>query len=292
MCCRPAQAPGAKWPARPRRRRWRRLTPRWRRGSMPHSAGWRRARAGAWSRWRTPPIHRCCCRHPIHRCCCTCTGGPSFSPRRRWPWSAVATRRHRGWTTPAPLRPTCRAKAGPSCRGWPRASTAPPTKARLKARGSTVAVVGTGAGPRLSAAAHELARRIAAEGLLLSEFCPGTPPLPTNFPQRNRIIAGLARGHLVVEAALRSGSLITARLAAEHGREVFAVPGLHPLAAGSGLPRADPRRGQACRERRRPAGGTAARRWPLAPCRSRRGPRSTTARQRPNPCSTRWGMTR
>jgi DNA processing protein len=95
----------------------------------------------------------------------------------------------------------------------------------LAARGGTIAVTGTGPDRVYPAANRELARSIAGEGLLLSEFTPGTAALKQNFPRRNRIVSGLARGLLVVEATLSSGSLITARLAAEQGREVFALPG-------------------------------------------------------------------
>jgi DNA processing protein len=89
----------------------------------------------------------------------------------------------------------------------------------------TVAVVGTGLDSCYPSRHAELARRIAAHGALVSEYAPGTPPLAEHFPQRNRIIAALSRGTLVVEAALRSGSLITARLALEAGRDVYAIPG-------------------------------------------------------------------
>jgi DNA processing protein len=95
----------------------------------------------------------------------------------------------------------------------------------LDGPGSTVAVMGTGADRIYPARHRALAHRIAERGLLLTEFDLGMPPLPDNFPRRNRIIAGLARGTLVVEAALPSGSLSTAHAAVESGREVFAIPG-------------------------------------------------------------------
>ena len=104
----------------------------------------------------------------------------------------------------------------------------------LAAQGSTIAVLGTGVDLAYPAANAALAEEIAARGLLLSELPLGTRALGHNFPRRNRLISGLAQGCLVVEAALASGSLITARAAAEQGREVFALPGsIHsPLSKG------------------------------------------------------------
>lgn len=95
----------------------------------------------------------------------------------------------------------------------------------LEGAGSSLAVLGTGIDRVYPARHRSLAHRLAEAGGLLSEFPLGTPPLPANFPRRNRLISGLARGCLVVEATLNSGSLITARLALEQGREVFAIPG-------------------------------------------------------------------
>lgn len=110
----------------------------------------------------------------------------------------------------------------------------PATPAASGEAGSTIAVTGTGLDLVYPARHHALAHRIAIEGCLLSEYPLGTQAMASNFPRRNRLISGLGMGVLVVEAALHSGSLITARSATEQGRDVFAIPGsIHsPLSKG------------------------------------------------------------
>lgn len=107
----------------------------------------------------------------------------------------------------------------------------------LRVGGRTLAVLGSGVDVVYPPENARLAEEIAARGALLSQFAPGTPPLPYNFPTRNAVIAGLSVAVVVVEAAERSGSLITARLAAELGREVLAVPGRVTAAESRGANR-------------------------------------------------------
>jgi DNA processing protein len=107
-------------------------------------------------------------------------------------------------------------------------------QAAIDAGGQTIAVAGTGPDQVYPARHRDLARRIVDNGAVVTSFPPGVGPRPGNFPARNRIISGMSVGVLVIEAGMRSGSLITARLAGDQGREVFAVPGSirNPLARG------------------------------------------------------------
>lgn len=130
----------------------------------------------------------------------------------------VATRRSRsstGW----------RAPAARSSAGWPRGIDGIAHASALEIGGDTIGVLGTGLDVPHPTEHEELIRTVAEHGCLDSEFPSGTPPLSYHFPQRNRIIAGLARGVLVIKAPEKSGAMITAEFAREEGKEASAVPG-------------------------------------------------------------------
>jgi DNA processing protein len=109
--------------------------------------------------------------------------------------------------------------------GFARGIDSAAHRGALKGKGKTVAVLGCGVDICYPAENKHLYERIGGDGLMVTEYSPGEKPLPGHFPARNRIIAGLSKGVLVIEASAKSGSLITARLALEYGREVLAVPG-------------------------------------------------------------------
>ena len=164
------------------------------------------------------------------------TGNRPSCKARRWPWWARAAPRPAARKTRAPSPAIWHRMAGAWSADWPWASTPPRTARWTQGAqgGGTVAVMGTGIDRIYPARHRELAHRIAAHGALVSSCRWARVRCRSTFPKRNRIVAGLARGVLVVEAARQSGSLITARLAGECGREVFAIPGsIHsPLSRG------------------------------------------------------------
>lgn len=152
-------------------------------------------------------------------------GVASCSADAPWRWSAAGIRRRKGEDNARQFAAGLGHAGFCVVSGLATGIDGAAHEAALNTAGGTIAVLGTGIDQVYPLSHETLARHIRRRGLLVSEYFVGTPPLSPNFPQRNRIIASLAEGCLVVEAAMKSGSLITARMASEAGREVFAIPG-------------------------------------------------------------------
>lgn len=178
-------------------------------------------------RWLTRNIRRPCSKLQIRQLrCFTCVADLTCSIVRLYPLWGAGIQRHSKVIQNAESFASAFASAGLSiASGLALGIEQRPIIGALAAKGDTVAFVGTGIDRIYPARNRDLALEIGAKGCIVSEFPLGSPVMAANFPRRNRLISGVSRGVLVVEAAIESGSLITARLAAEQGREVFAIPG-------------------------------------------------------------------
>ena len=194
-----------------------------------------------------PDVGKECARSRSTACICVSWVGPTIPPNsppsmtRRICFSSAATSNHvttsrspssaRGlappmanaWPNESPR--TSPVPAGPSSAAWRRGIDACAHRGALQANGRTIAVLAGGLSKIYPPEHAELANEVSASGALVTESCMRMEPMATLFPARNRIISGLSRAVVVIEAAEKSGALITARLAAEQGREVFAIPG-------------------------------------------------------------------
>ena len=279
----------------PRDRRWRSVPALVRRGALRRRTARRADSAGSDGRSRASrPLLAADPRSAARTVPARCRHGRAARSARPSPSSA-----------PARARPTARrspGRAGGSWRrpglvvisGLARGIDGEAHRGALEAGGVTVAVLGCGVDRDYPASHRELAARVGERGLIVSEYAPGVEPAPWRFPARNRIVAGLARATVVVEARERSGALITADFALEQGREVFAVPGeiTSTLSAGTNAllgPRRDAvhlAAGRARRARHRARRGAGARPRPRcgagarAPARVRRRRRRAAALDR------------
>ena len=200
---------------------------------MPPCGGWTTRRITSF-RAPTSIIRRCCAVSPIPRWRCSSTEVPNGFCGPRLRLSAAATPLPGGLSIAREFAEDLSRAGLVITSGLALGVDGVAHRSAMDAGGITLAVGGTGPDQVYPARHRDLARRIVDNGAVISSFAPGVGPRAGHFPARNRIISGMSTGVLVIEAGIRSGSLITARLAGEQGREVFAVPGSirNPMARG------------------------------------------------------------